>query len=111
MHSFKMIFSKVTILRGIEFPIFLLILHEPCNSAALNVFSRKTSISSNTTRNVATTNALQLEIVRRRVSRSRLFWLILYCTNGYFAASDQKSDIVIRFSDRDFLQEKTTFSR
>ena len=49
---------------------------------------------------------LQLEAARRRVSRSGLFLakcVLHTCTNCYFSASDQNSNIAIRFSDLDFV--------
>ena len=43
---------------------------------------------------------------RRRASRSELFlskFVLRMCTNYYFQASGQNSDITVRFDDSDFL--------
>jgi len=54
---------------------------------------------------VAFANAFHLKVVRRRVSRSGYYWPNVYWANAQTAipASDQNSDIGIRFSDPDFL--------
>jgi len=47
--------------------------------------------------NVAIVNALQLEAVRLRACRFGLFWPRLHMRTNYFVASDQNSDIAVRF--------------
>jgi len=55
---------------------------------------------------VTIANALQLEAARRRRSRSKLFWSILYraCAQTAIAASDQNSEIASRFNVTYFVK-------
>jgi len=62
---------------------------------------------------VVIANALQLEADRRRASRTELFLVksvLCMHTNCYLPASNQNSDIAIRLSDPDFLEQRNNLT-